>query len=750
MAAAPPAITPDDIAPARRLKVTPAIELLVLAVAMVIGVASYFVIETGDSSQRLLTPPLVALLLVANLLPGVALLVLLGRRIAQRRAAQSPIGGRGQLHVRLVALFSMLAAVPMILVTIFASLLFQYGVEFWFSDRARGMLENASVLVRENYDEEVRRVMAETTTMSGDLSQALRAAQVDSRFFQETFGSQLYVRNLSEAVIARRSADGTLQAIALVNPYDRPLDRVITGDMISRLGSSSTVAVPSADRIAALTRLAWGSDTYLYAARVFDPQLTAQIRRGATILADYRALQERSRTLQLQFNAALLIISLIIVGIAVFIALAVADRLVRPVGELVSAARAVEGGDLTARVVEDGRRYDEIGTLSHAFNRMTGQLQAQTEALESRRALLEAVMGGVSAGIISIDSGRIIRVINRSATTLLDAGAEEPVGRPLAEIAPELDQLLAAGARETIVEVAVRGEPKTLAVRVARTDEGAILTFDDITQQQLDQRRAAWSDVARRVAHEIKNPLTPIQLAAERLQRRYGKTVEEGDTTFARLTETIVRQVGDLRRMVDEFSSFARMPKPVFRRETLVDIARQAVFLHEVAHPAVKFTIYHDDPGPQLVCDRRQMGQALTNIVKNAVEAVEARTEASGSTDGMVAVSMSEEMGRVAIAVADNGIGLPAERERIVEPYMTTRARGTGLGLAIVKKIVEEHLGQIGFSDRPGGGTLVTIILDPAALAQLEASDNPGGMTSDDGDAAARRAALTRNLSEGS
>ena len=759
MAAAPPALTPNDIAPNRRLKVTPAIELLVLAVAVLVAVGSYFLIESGDSSQRLLTPPLVALLLVANLIPGVAILVLLGRRIAQRRAADSPIGGRGQLHVRLVALFSMLAAVPMVLVTIFASLLFQYGVEFWFSDRARGMLENASTLARESYDEEWRRVGTETATMASDVSSALSAMPADSRDFQEFLFKQLYVRNLSEAVVVRRLASGELQSLALVNPYDRPLERAITPQMVTSLESSGTVVnilgggqyrvftEPQGDRFAALSKLQLANDTYLYAARVFSPRVSSQIRRGEAILNDYRALQERSRSLQLQFNAALLIISLIIVGIAVFIALAVADRLVRPVAELVAAARAVEGGDLTARVVEDGRRYDEIGTLSHAFNRMTGQLQAQTEALDSRRALLEAVMGGVSAGIISIDDDRVIRVINRSATILLDAEQESPLGRPLAEIAPELDQLLAAGARETIVEVAVRGEPKTLAVRVARTDEGAILTFDDITQQQLDQRRAAWSDVARRVAHEIKNPLTPIQLAAERLQRRYGKTVEEGDTTFARLTETIVRQVGDLRRMVDEFSSFARMPKPVFRQETLVDIARQAVFLHEVAHPAVKFAIYHDDPGPQLVCDRRQMGQALTNIVKNAVEAVEARTEAAGTADGMVAVSISEEMGRVAITVADNGIGLPAERERIVEPYMTTRARGTGLGLAIVKKIVEEHLGQIGFSDRPGGGTLVTIILDPAALAQLEMADGAGG----DGDAAARRAALTRqNMSEGS
>jgi two-component system, NtrC family, nitrogen regulation sensor histidine kinase NtrY len=739
MAADAPALNRDEGAPSRRLQVTPAIELFVLAVAVVIAVVSYFVIDSSDNSQRLLTPPLVALLLVSNLLPGVALLVLVGRRIARRRATASPVGGRGQLHVRLVALFSILAAVPMILVTIFASLLFQYGVEFWYSDRARGILENASVLVRENYAQKQRDVAAKTETMAFDIDNDLRQIPVDSRLFLENFSLQVLNRELSEALIAKRLPSGELSSIILVNPYDRPLERAITPAMLAKLDAGAkSVSISTRDRTGTVTRLNYAGGTLLYAARVFDNQLLGQLNRGETILADYRALQDRSRTLQLQFNAALLLISLLIVGIAVWIALAVADRLVRPVGELVAAARAVEGGDLTVRVVEDGRSDDELGTLSNAFNQMTGQLQAQTEALDSRRALLEAVMGGVSAGVILIDEARTVRVINRSAVTLLAADDESPVGRPLGEVAPELDALLAAGARETMVEVTIKGEPKTLAVRVARTDQGSILTFDDITQQQLDQRRAAWSDVARRVAHEIKNPLTPIQLAAERLQRRYGKTVDDGDTTFARLTDTIVRQVGDLRRMVDEFSSFARMPKPVFRKESLVDITRQTVFLHEVAHPALAFSIHHDDPGPQLVCDRRQLGQALTNIVKNAVEAVEAR---EGVTDGMVAVTVIEEMGRIAITVADNGIGLPAERDRIVEPYMTTRARGTGLGLAIVKKIVEEHLGQIGFSDRPGGGTLVTIILDPAALARLDSGEGTTG----DGDAAARRAALTRS-----
>jgi two-component system nitrogen regulation sensor histidine kinase NtrY len=334
--------------------------------------------------------------------------------------------------------------------------------------------------------------------------------------------------------------------------------------------------------------------------------------------------------------------------------------------------------------------------------------------------------------VVSIDADRRIRVINSSAMALLNPG-EAPVGRLLSDIAPELDHLLDGEAREDIVQLASGGEARTLAVKITRDEGGQVLTFDDITQQLLDQRRAAWSDVARRIAHEIKNPLTPIQLAAERLQRRYGKQVDAEDGTFAKLTDTIVRQVGDLRRMVDEFSSFARMPKPIFREESLLDIARQTMFLHEVAKPEIRFTLTHPDPVPTLVCDRRQLGQALTNLVKNATEAVEAIEVRADGERGEVAMTVREgEPGQLIIDVDDNGIGLPAERERIVEPYMTTRSRGTGLGLAIVKKIVEEHFGTMAFADRPGGGTRVTLCFDTAALERMEGtgggdSDEPGG-----------------------
>jgi two-component system, NtrC family, nitrogen regulation sensor histidine kinase NtrY len=709
-----------------RLSVTPAIELAVLGGAIAIGIATYFIITSDPSQPRPLAPPLVALLMVANLVPGVALLVLIGRRIARARAAQSPIGGGGQLHVRLVALFSVLASVPMILVTIIASLLFQYGVEFWFSDRARGMIENASALASESYQRVLNFVDRENVTMAGDLGSALEQVSIDDPDFAGYFAQQVYYRGLSEAVIFSVADNGEVRTMALVNPYDRNLDAEIDREQIARVrGGEASVASFSADRIRSLTQIP-GMPLFLLSARVADNEQMGNVtRRAQAVLGDYQALTARSRSLQLQFNIALLAISLLIVALAVFVALAVADRLVRPVSELVDAARRVASGDLDARVTQP-RSLDEVGTLASAFNRMTERLSEQTNALvtanaqiDRRRALIEAVMSGVSAGVLSIGRDRRIQLINSSAMALLRTGSETAVGRPLGEIAPELDHLLDGDERDAIVQMTVGGEAKTLAIKVTRDDGGQILTFDDITQQLLDQRRAAWSDVARRIAHEIKNPLTPIQLAAERLQRRYGKQVEAGDTTFARLTETIVRQVGDLRRMVDEFSSFARMPKPVFREESLPDIARQSLFLHEVAHPEIAFAFDSEDDLPPFVCDRRQIGQALTNIIKNAVEAIGARE--GEAPPGRIEMHVRREDGRfVRIDLIDNGVGLPVERDRIVEPYVTTRSRGTGLGLAIVKKIVEEHFGTIAFSDAPEGGTQVVMRFDAQLLAQLD------------------------------
>jgi two-component system nitrogen regulation sensor histidine kinase NtrY len=273
-----------------------------------------------------------------------------------------------------------------------------------------------------------------------------------------------------------------------------------------------------------------------------------------------------------------------------------------------------------------------------------------------------------------------------------------------------------------IKNISTGDEQRTLAVKLIADEGGHVLTFDDITTQIIDQRRAAWADVARRIAHEIKNPLTPIQLAAERLQRRYGKDITNDPATFERLTETIIRQVGDLRRMVDEFSSFARIPKPVFRHENLVDIVRQAMFLHEVAHPNIRFALISPEPLIDLVCDRRQLSQALINVIKNGIEAIEEKPE-PGKVEAIATTIALLPEDRVSIKIEDSGIGLPADRQRLAEPYVTTRERGTGLGLTIVHKIIEDHAGTITLADRPNGGSVVTIILNRATLASLDDAD---------------------------
>ena len=715
---------------------------LIVAIALfLIGMLSLSVwlLQRGAQPGTLLKPPLIALLMLANLLPAIAVMVLYSRKVAVRRAEAGGLGS-GRLHVRLVGLFSVIAAVPTVLVAIFASLLFQSGLEFWFSDRARGMLENTVQVARATYDREAERVSSETETMSGDLGGYLKLVPIDDPRFVEGFGRQVLNRNLSEAIIINVGPDKVPRSLALVNPYDRPLDKIITTETINALGNKPSVPVNSSDRIGALTKLDYGPGTYLYAARVFEPQFRQQIDRASDVLKDYRTLLANARINQLRFNAALLLGALIIVGLAILTALKLADRLVRPVGELVTAAGRIEEGDFGARVPV-AETDDEVQTLSTAFNRMAGTLEQQTSDLRSantqldaRRAFMEAVLSSVTAGVIAVDNRLHIRLINRSAEALLGKGRPDLEGQPLSSVSPDLDEFMRGDQGEANVTIAAEGGQRSLAVKRVRYQDGSVLTFDDITDQLTDQRRAAWSDIARRIAHEIKNPLTPIQLAAERLQRRFAQEIHSDAETFERLTGTIVRQVGDLRRMVDEFSDFARMPKPAFRDENVHEIARQALFLHEVAHPGIRFSLEPREGEFRMVCDRRQLGQALTNLVKNAVEAIESRkNRGEHSVEGdRVELKLRNQNGQLVIDITDTGIGLPEDRERLTEPYVTTRVRGTGLGLAIVKKIVEEHFGEIAFLDRPGGGTHVRIAFDNDRLAALE-SEGADASVDDDG-----------------
>ena len=711
----------------RRSRFVPLLEILSVVALIAMVTISYFIITQQGSPQALLTPPMVAMLLVANLVPAMALMVFAARRVAMGRAARSAVGGRGRLHVRLVALFSVIASVPTLLVVIFASLLFQQGVQFWFSDRARTILENADPVSQVYANENRERIYRDVQAMTLDVVADINQFGIETPEFAEALFLQTVYRDLTEAAVISVSNAGELQLRAGVNLDDRPLERRFSAPVLSELrGGETRVVTDAGDRVEAVVRLDPEEEVYLYASRKVNPAAIQQIEEARSAASDYQKTLLTSRTLQFRFNAVLLLVSLMIVALSIWIALTLADRLVRPVGQLVDAARRVTAGDLSARV-PTSRVNDEVATLGNAFNRMTRRLEEQTGALvsansqlENRRAFIEAVLSGVSAGVISVDSHRQVSLINSSAEGLLKTGGKSAMGRKLADLAPELDRQLDSEEREDIIQFSSGGEPRTLAVKRVKVEGGHVLTFDDITEQLLDQRRAAWSDVARRIAHEIKNPLTPIQLAAERLQRRYGSEVTSDASTFERLTGTIVRQVGDLRRMVDEFSSFARMPKPIFREEAVVDIARQALFLHEVAHPDIAFSLDAPDPSPLLTCDRRQLGQALTNIVKNGVEAIQQKHEEGGEGGpDRIGIEISETEGRVCIEIEDTGIGLPIDRGRLTEPYMTTRVKGTGLGLAIVKKIVEEHFGIVEFGDSPEGGTLVRLVFDAETLARL-------------------------------
>jgi two-component system, NtrC family, nitrogen regulation sensor histidine kinase NtrY len=724
----------------------PGLEIGFAAMAVAVGIASYAVLTGQRVPAEGFSPQRVTLLLVANLLPLLALLLLIARRvailIANRRAGRAG----AQLHVRLVGLFAALAAAPTILVVIFASLLFQFGVQFWFSDRAKTVLDNADRVAQAYVEENKSRILADIRAMGGDLSTYSADFGIGSQAFREGLAFQVAARNLSEAAVFRPGPDGPILIEA--ESLDDPSLATRTARLdLSLIRPGEALVVASArDRVEAIVRLSTAQQLFVYTSRKVEPRVLEQVARTQTALNDYNALTARSRALQWRFNLILLVVSLLVVAAAVWFAILLASKIVEPIGALAEAAERVGEGDLDARVNPQGSG-DEIGALARSFNRMTAQLKAQQQALigantqsDMRRRFIEAVLSGVSAGVLSIDSMGVIRLANASAEALLDCGPQGLVGRALAETVPEFAVLLETARAEGIAAAEIsRQRPhgrtatdsQTLAVRLtADAGQGRsnyILTFDDISQQLSDQRRAAWSDVARRVAHEIKNPLTPIVLSAERLKRRFGPDVVKGRETFDELTDTIIRQVGDLRRMVDEFSAFARMPTPTFRTENLAEIARQAVFLSEVATPNVRFRLYAQDPIPPFVCDRRQIGQAFTNLLKNASEAIQSVGEGA---EGEVLVSVYQREGALIVDVADSGCGLPPDlRERLFEPYVTTRQRGTGLGLAIVKRIVEDHQGRLDIMNRPEGGALARMEFDLAANSALHSALEPEQVT---------------------
>jgi len=683
-----------------------------------------------------------AVLSLLNL--DLVLLLALGAVVAKRLIEVWAERRRGlagsRLQIRLVVLFSLIAVTPTIIVAIFSYLFFSFGIESWFSDKVRTAITESLAVAEAYLHEHQQAIRADVLAMANDLNRDAVKLALNPQHLDQVVSAQAALRGLTEAMVFDRA--GHLLARSSLS-FTLGFEPV--ADEAMHLADAGDVAImtnDSDDRVRALVRLNQFGDVYLYVGRFIEPRVLNHMEETQRAAAQYEQLEGQRSGFQITFALIFMMVAMLFLVAAVAIGIHFATQLAVPVSRLITAAEQVRGGDLAARVPESDKD-DELASLSRAFNRMTYQIESQqrelreaNRQLDERRRFTETVLTGVSAGVIGLDRLGRINLPNRSASSLLGVDLEQAIGQDLAEVAPEIAELLDEAERrperlaQSQVQLLSRSSTRTLLVRIAAEHNGHdiigfVVTFDDITELLSAQRKAAWADIARRIAHEIKNPLTPIQLSAERLRRRYLKEIKNDAETFTICTDTIIRHVGDIGRMIDEFSSFARMPAPVLKPENLTEIAHQAVFLPRTAHPEIVFeTVFPRHPVP-LRCDAQLVGQAVMNIVKNAIESIQAQmAEPGASPAGHIRVIVTEEMGQVSVIIEDNGKGLPQHgRERLTEPYVTTRAKGTGLGLAIVKKIMEEHQGELVLADAEPQGARVSLVFVASETSIPQRSD---------------------------
>jgi len=719
----------------RRANLFDGLAITLMFAALISGVATYFALAglgpAGPSASRTIVLVYVDFVIVLGLASLVA------RRLWRlwREHRGRTVGSR--LHIRLVMLFGVIAMVPTILIAVFSLLFFAYGVETWFGSRVKTAVTESREVARAYLNEHNNSISADALATANDINNQWASISLNGDRLNTFLATQAAYRNLSEAVIFREAdsqviAKAGYTASLALEPIPLPTMAQANG------GTVAVVVSPDNTRVRALVKLTIFPAHYLYVGRFVDAKVLDRLNRTESAVSAYESLEGERTNLQASFVLLFGVVALLLLLISTWFGLSLATRLARPIVELIAAAERVRSGDLSVRVQED-EASDEVAYLGRAFNRMTERLGEQQAALkdtnaqlDERRRFTETVLAGVSAGVIGLDLSGNIELPNRSASTLLGVDLTKLIGTPLAQsvpaFAPLLGEIEHASQRPVQHEVQVteNGIQKTFMTRIsvepsAEGTGGYVVTFDDITALQAAQRKAAWADVARRIAHEIKNPLTPIQLSAERLKRKYQSKLDDDSGLFAQCTDTIIRHVGDIGHMVDEFSAFARMPAAVLRPADLMSIVREAVMLQRTAFPHIAFAV-EAPTNLRIKCDSRQLNQALTNVLKNAVEAVDARYGAPGANEslGKVQVQVAETADEILVHVIDNGIGLPQEeRERLTEPYVTTRAKGTGLGLAIVKKILEDHGGALTLTDAPnevGNGAMITLHL-PQTLA---------------------------------
>ena len=738
-----PPIMPDEPARAshaRRLmdmllgKVT---TLLLAAGALGLGVATFVLLSGGVPLT--LKPNLIAALVLANLVVLLLLGAVLAGRITRVWVERRRGSAGSRLHVRLVLLFSVVAVTPTIVVAVFATAFFSLGIQGWFNDRVRTALSEGLEASRGYLEEHRNNIRTDALGMAYSLSQA---GEMDALAFSQVLQTQTLLKGLTQAIIFDPALGTVIRGYSADPTADPELPPF---DLTEQARDGEAVVLGSTDeqQVRAIVQLNTIPPTMLLIARQVDPRILDHMARTEAAVAEYKRLDENRSGLQITFVLIFALVALLVLSAAVLIGLVLANQIARPVGRLIIAAERVRAGDLNVRVPEV-QSEDEVAGLSRAFNRMTGQLSAQRAELmdaysqiDERRRFTETVLAGVSAGVIGLDSQTHVELPNRAASELVGIDLMAAIGQELHQVIPEFAPLLdelGTAPRTAEVQIGPASRRRTLLVRIGADlrggrPDGYVVTFDDITELQSAQRKAAWADVARRIAHEIKNPLTPIQLSAERLKRRFTKEITSDPETFAQCADTIVRHVGDIGRMVDEFSAFARMPLPVLRLEDVGRVAREALILQRSARPEIVWVTDIPERGPMAVCDRRLLGQALTNLLQNAADAVLMATRPDGAPSGHITLSVRVQSGMAVLAVQDDGVGLPdADRDRLTEPYVTHKPKGTGLGLAIVKKIMEDHGGHLSLDDRTDHqpGAVAVLCLPVAAMADAAAQREHG------------------------
>jgi len=708
-----------------------------VALSILSGLATYLIL-TG------LTPiapthTVVVTMLLINAVLALGMIALIAWQVAGLWVARRRQAAGARLHVRIVGLFSIIAVLPAILLAVFASVSLDRGLDHWFSKRTNLIVQNSVDVATAYLNEHGQIIRSDVISMAADIDEAAGLVRTKPKSFARFLAAQAAIRSIPVAYIIDDKAEALASAGKLYNdPYVAPPKDVLEK---AKDGKAVIIAPGKTNRVAAIKKLEGFADSYLYIVRPVNPQVLQLLRETKASEREYRALSERRTDVQMAFALMYVAIALTLLLAAIWSGLWFANRLVSPIRQLIGAANQVSKGNLDVQVTPSDSEGD-LKKLGTTFNDMTHELQVQRDQLvdtnailDERRRFIETVLSGVTAGVIGLDTKGVVTLANPSAETLLISGKKQLVGNDIASAVPEFANLFELGRKQgkkpvlDQVHLVRGGQERNFAVRVTsersgKTEYGYVITFDDVTELVTAQRSSAWADIARRIAHEIKNPLTPIQLSAERIRRKYGDTITGDREVFDRCTDTIIRQVEDIGRMVDEFSAFARMPKPTMEKSDIREITREAVFLFQVSHPEISFELDLPTKPVFMNCDRRLMSQAITNLVKNANEAIEPDTGVKGE----IVTRVRMRAGRVIIEVIDNGKGLPKEnRNRLVEPYMTTREKGTGLGLAIVQKITEQHGGRLQLRDAPKrsgkvGGACVRLDF-PAMEGALDAGD---------------------------